>query len=61
LIRLIFSVEEFNYELFGVSRRGRPRKRWLQNVKDDLRRMSLVNGKRKDKNKMPASRGYSPG
>jgi hypothetical protein len=24
-------------ELFGVSRRGRPRKRWLQDVKDDLR------------------------
>jgi hypothetical protein len=26
-----------NGELFGVRRRGRPRKRWLQDVKDDLR------------------------
>jgi hypothetical protein len=25
-----------NGELFGVRRRGRPRKRWLQDVKDDL-------------------------
>jgi hypothetical protein len=24
-------------ELFGVRRRGRPRKRWLQDVKDNLR------------------------
>jgi hypothetical protein len=25
-----------NGELFGVRRRGRPRKRWLQDAKDDL-------------------------
>jgi hypothetical protein len=35
-----------NGELFGVHRRGRPRKRWLQDVKDDLRRMRI--GKWKD-------------
>jgi hypothetical protein len=36
-----------NGELFGVRRRGRPRKRWLQDVKDDLRRMRTC--KRKEK------------
>jgi hypothetical protein len=36
-----------NGELFGVRRRGRARKRWLQDVKDDLRRMRI--GKRKEK------------
>jgi hypothetical protein len=36
-----------NGELFGVRRRGRPRKRWLQDVKDDLRRMRI--GKWKEK------------
>jgi hypothetical protein len=36
-----------NGELFGVRRRGRPRKRWPQDVKDDLRRMRI--GKWKEK------------
>jgi hypothetical protein len=36
-----------NGELVGVRRRGRPRKRWLQDVKDDLRRMRI--GKWKEK------------
>jgi hypothetical protein len=36
-----------NGERFGVRRRGRPRKRWLQDVKDDLRRMRI--GKWKEK------------
>jgi hypothetical protein len=36
-----------NGELFGVHRRGRPRKRWLQDVKDDLPRMRI--GKWKEK------------
>jgi hypothetical protein len=30
-----------NGELFGVCRRGRPRKRWFQNVKDAIRRMRI--------------------
>jgi hypothetical protein len=30
-----------NCELFGAHRRGRPRKRWFQDVKDDLRRMRI--------------------
>jgi hypothetical protein len=36
-----------NGEFFGVRRRGRPRKRWLRDVKDDLRRMRI--GKWKEK------------
>jgi hypothetical protein len=36
-----------NGELFGTRRRGRPWKRWLQDVKDDLRRMMI--GKWKEK------------
>jgi hypothetical protein len=36
-----------NGELFEVRRRRRPRKRWLQDVKDDLRRMRI--GKWKEK------------
>jgi hypothetical protein len=36
-----------NGEHFGVRRRGRPRKRWLQDVKDDLRRRRI--GKWKEK------------
>jgi hypothetical protein len=36
-----------NGELFGVRRKGRPRKRWLRDVKDDLRRMRI--GKWKEK------------
>jgi hypothetical protein len=36
-----------NGEHFGVCRRGKPRKRWLQDVKDDLRRMRI--GDRKEK------------
>jgi hypothetical protein len=36
-----------NDELFGVRKRGRPRKRWLQDVKDDRRRMRI--GKWKEK------------
>jgi hypothetical protein len=36
-----------NCELFEVCRRGRPRKRWFQVVKDDLRRMRI--GKWKEK------------
>jgi hypothetical protein len=36
-----------NGELFGVRRKGRPRKRWLQDVKDDRRRMRI--GKWKEK------------
>jgi hypothetical protein len=39
-----------NGELFGVHRRGRPRKRWLQDVKDDLRRMRI--GKWKERTGM---------
>jgi hypothetical protein len=35
-----------NSEFFGVRRRGRPRKRWLQDVKDVLRWMT---GKWKEK------------
>jgi hypothetical protein len=34
-------------EFFGDRRRGRPRKRWLQDVKDNLRRMRI--GKWKEK------------
>jgi hypothetical protein len=30
-----------NGELFGVRRRERPRKRWLQDVEDGLRRMRI--------------------
>jgi hypothetical protein len=30
-----------NGELFGVRRRGRPRKRWVQDVKNDLRSMRI--------------------
>jgi hypothetical protein len=42
-----------NGELFGVHRRGRPRKRWFQDVKDDLQRMrNMVNGKRRHRNKI---------
>jgi hypothetical protein len=36
-----------NGELFGVRRRGRPRKRWFQEVKDNLSRMRI--GKLKEK------------
>jgi hypothetical protein len=36
-----------NGELFGVRRRERPRKRWLQDVKDGLRWMRI--GKWKEK------------
>jgi hypothetical protein len=36
-----------NDELYGVRRRGRPKKRWLQDVKDDVRRMRI--GKCKEK------------
>jgi hypothetical protein len=36
-----------NGEFFGVHRRGSPRKRWFQDVKDDLRQMRI--GKWKDK------------
>jgi hypothetical protein len=39
-----------NGELFGVRRRGRPRKRWPQDVKDDLRRMRI--GKWEHRNEM---------
>jgi hypothetical protein len=34
-------------ELVGVRKRGRTRKRWLQDVKDDLRRMRIGNWKEK--------------
>jgi hypothetical protein len=36
-----------NGELFRVCRRGRLRKRWLQDVKDDLRRMRTGEWKEK--------------
>jgi hypothetical protein len=36
-----------NGELFGVHRRGRPRKRWFQEVNDNLRQMRV--GKWKEK------------
>jgi hypothetical protein len=36
-----------NGELFGVLRRARPRKRWFQDVKDDIRRLKI--GKWKEK------------
>ncbi|PSN43576.1 hypothetical protein C0J52_16715 [Blattella germanica] len=28
-------------DIIGVSKRGRPRKRWLQDVEQDLRRMGI--------------------
>jgi hypothetical protein len=34
-------------ELFGVRRRGRPRKKWFQDLKDDLKRMRIGKWKRK--------------
>jgi hypothetical protein len=34
-----------NGEPFGIRRRGRPRKRWLQDVKDELRRVRIGNWK----------------
>jgi hypothetical protein len=36
-----------NGELFGVHRRGKPGKRWLQDVKDGLRRMRIGKWKKK--------------
>jgi hypothetical protein len=41
-----------NGELFGVRKRGRPGKKWFQNVKDDLRIMTIVNGKRRHRNEI---------
>jgi hypothetical protein len=38
-----------NGELFGIHRRGRPRKRWFQEMKDNLRQMRI--GKCKEKSK----------
>jgi hypothetical protein len=41
-----------NGELFGVCRRGSPRKRLFQDVKDDLRQMRILNGNTRHRNEI---------